>query len=78
MYTDVFYLKTHYDEINFEIARFKTFYFLMNSSVLLTFEVFKIPDDPRIERLRERPAYYNAEGTLPPFNKPVYELTKPQ
>jgi hypothetical protein len=45
---------------------------------LLTFEVFKIPDDPRIERLRERPAYYNAEGTLPPFNKPVHELTKPQ
>jgi hypothetical protein len=51
----------------------------MNSKImLLTFEVFKIPDDPRIERLRERPAYYNAEGTLPPFNKPVYELTKPQ
>ncbi len=51
----------------------------MNSKImLLTFEVFKIPDDPRIERLRERPAYYNAEGTLPQFNKPVYELTKPQ
>ena len=36
------------------------------------------PDDPKIENLRQRPAYYNAEGTLPPYNKPVFELNKTQ
>ena len=30
-------------------------------------------DDPRIERLRERPAYYNKEGTLPFYSSPVFE-----
>ena len=45
---------------------------------LFTTFILSILDDPKIERLRERPAYYNAEGKLPDFDKPVYELNKTQ
>ena len=36
------------------------------------------PDDPRIENLKSRPAYYNPRGTVPdPLKKTDYEWANP-